>query len=882
MAGSGIDPRFSRLELFKCGPQPIYSGRSLDEVAFPLGGIGTGSISLGGWGQLRDWEVMNRPAKGFVVPMAFFTLRIERAGSGGSPIVRVLQGPVGGSYVGDGHSLVPSWRERYLGEGLPRFRNVSFTGHFPFATVHLNDPDVPVDVTLEAFSPFIPLNDKDSSIPVAILRYQLKNLSGEAVKATIFGNLTNVVGYPEREGRVNLVREAEGLRGLYLTTERFDENSPRYGSMVLATTCPEAKVRPRWREDSIAKFWEAVLLGELPSKGDRRSDTGTVAAYLNLDPYGEAAVNFIITWYFPIFEHYWESGYGGRGSRWRNYYATLWSDAWDVALYVASNLERLRAETKLFHDTLFSSTLPIHVLDAVSSQLSTLRTNTCLRLEDGTFYGFEGCSDSSGCCEGSCTHVWLYAQALPYLFPKLQRSMVDAHLSNSVMEDGFMAFRMPLPLGTKAKPIYHPAADGQMGIVLQVYRDWLITGDEEWLRSVWPKVKRILEYAWKYWDSDRDGVMEGMQHNTYDVEFYGPNTMTGSLYLAALRAAEEIALHLGKADKAEEYHRIFEAGSKWTDENLFNGEYYGQKVNPKAYEIWPEPFKSLALKHGWDDKFDWPKWQFGSGCLSNQLIGQWYSHMLGLGYLYNPENIRKALRSIYKYNWKSNLWDHPCLYRVYAVNGEAGLIICTWPRGGRPGYALYYADEVWCGVEYQVASHMIYEDMVEEGLTIAMGVRLRHRGDRRNPWDEFECGHHYARSMASYALLLALSGFRYSAPEKTIRFSPRIFREEFRVFFSTGSGWGLYSQTMNRDRAEFTLDLRYGSLRIKRLELPPLDFETSKVWVTLNEEAIAAELEADRDVTVVTLNSDLLMEKGHRLRISVYGREPPSSPSSTT
>jgi len=109
-----------------------------------------------------------------------------------------------------------------------------------------------------------------------------------------------------------------------------------------------------------------------------------------------------------------------------------------------------------------------------------------------------------------------------------------------------------------------------------------------------------------------------------------------------------------------------------------------------------------------------------------------------------------------------------------------------------------YTDEVWCGIEYQVASHMIYEGMIEEGLSLVMGTRRRHRGDRRNPWDEFECGHHYARSMASYALLLALSGFGYSAPEKRIAFSPKIFQDEFRVFFSVASGWGLYTQKIWR------------------------------------------------------------------------------------
>ncbi len=448
--------------------------------------------------------------------------------------------------------------------------------------------------------------------------------------------------------------------------------------------------------------------------------------------------------------------------------------------------------------------------------------------------------------------------------------MLDAHLANSVEGDGFMTFRMPLPLGTMAKPNFHPAADGQMGIVLQIYRQWLTEGDDEWLKRVWPTGKRLLEFAWKYWDADMDGVMEGMQHNTYDIEFYGPNTLTGSLYLAALHAAAEISRYLGENDKASEYHELSMKGSKWSDENLFNGEYYEQKVNPTAHEMWPEPYQQLALKHGKDDRFqEWPKWQFGKGCLSDQMLGQWYVHMLGLGYLYDPENVRKALRSIFKYNWKTTLWDHPCTFRVYALNDEAGLVICTWPNGGRPGYPLFwYADEVWCGIEYQVASHMIYEGMMDEGLAMAMGTRKRHRGDRRNPWDEFECGHHYARSMASYALLLVLSGFRYSAPGKQLHFSPKIFQDDFHAFFAVGSGWGLYGQKITQDRAEFTVELKYGSLSINKLVLPRVGLKDPKMEVTLDSRKVDAVLSTENGSTILDLGSTAI-DQGQTLRILI-------------
>jgi len=813
---------YSRSELLRPGPQPMYSpyGEHLDEIAFPLGGIGTGCVSLGGWGQLRDWEVMNRPAKGFTVPQAFFTLRAQEVGARGgrkAPVCRVLQGPVGGPLGQSGHSA-----PRETGEGLPHFREASFTGHFPFAEVMLSDPDLSVEVRLEAWSPFIPLNDRDSSLPVAVLQYHLTNTGKRPLSLTFLGNLTNVIGGRQREGRTNRARRAGGLTALSLSSEGLPATDPRFGSMCLATWAPGAQVWPRWQHDELWKFWDVVERDAAPLSGRGKSDTGSLIVRTRLRPGETTTIPVIITWHFPVFEKYWgHRKEGERAPTWLNYYATQWRDAWDVARYVAKHFARLHHATRLFHDALFSSTVPDYVLDASSSQLSILRSPTVIRLEDGTFYGFEGCSNTAGCCEGSCTHVWNYAQALAYLFPALQRSMLEASLRNAMQRDGFVHFRMPLPPGTKPPRRFFPAADGQMGQVMQVYREWLISGDEEWLRRIWPLAKRALEFAWKYWDADRDGVMEGMQHNTYDIEFYGPNTMCGSLYLGALRAAEVMARAVGEEDAAERYRALFERGSRWSDKHLWNGEYYEQKVEPRAHEVWPEDLRRMAEARGRDDRFrSWPKWQFGKGCLSDQLIGQWYAEMLGLGYLYDRRHVRKALKSIFEHNWKPDLSGHPCTLRVYAVGEEAGLIIATWPRGGRPGYPFYFATEVWPGIEYQVASHLIAEGFLLEGLAIVKGVRERHRGDRRNPWDEIECGHHYARSLASYALLAALAGLHYHGPAGRLSVRPRMPGNNFQTFFSVGSGWGRVA--LRRGRGETTLTVRvdWGELALREVVVP--------------------------------------------------------------
>jgi hypothetical protein len=340
--------------------------------------------------------------------------------------------------------------------------------------------------------------------------------------------------------------------------------------------------------------------------------------------------------------------------------------------------------------------------------------------------------------------------------------------------------------------------------------------------------------------------------------------MMGSLYLGALRAGEEMALVVGDTEAAATYRDLFDRGSAWTDRHLFNGEYYEQQVNPRAHLPWPDNLRKLAEDHGRDDKYPWPRWQFGRGCLSDQLIGQWIAEILQLGPLYKPAHVRKTLQAIFRYNWRAELLDHPCLLRIYALNDEAGLIIGTWPKGARPGYAFWFADEVWCGIEYQVASHLIYEGLVEEGLAIVKGVRDRYTGERRNPWDEIECGHHYARSLASYAVMLALAGFRYSAPAQRLGFSPRVSADDFACFFSVASGWGLYRQRTTPKGLEVTVKVERGSLALRELEV---DGDRQVTTARAGDRKVMATATSRKGVTTVAFAEAVRVEAGEALRV---------------
>jgi len=326
-------------------------------------------------------------------------------------------------------------------------------------------------------------------------------------------------------------------------------------------------------------------------------------------------------------------------------------------------------------------------------------------------------------------------------------------------DDGKMAFRTMRVFGDKKWEMI-PAADGQLGSIVRLYREWKMTGDDEFLKSVWNKAVKALDFAFQYWDTDKDFVLDGKQHTTYDIEFYGPNSLTNSIFFAALKAGACMAEFMKDTARAERYKEALQKGSKRMDELLWNGEYYIQKI----------------------DDVNRYRYQYGEGCLSDQLFGQLLAHVAGLGYVLPQEHVKKAIKSVFIYNFRSNFKHHHNVQRTYVLNDEKGLLVCSWPKGGRPKIPFVYCDEVWTGIEYQVASHLIYEGFVEEGLTIVKAIRERHDGYKRNPWNEVECGHHYVRSMASWALLLALSGFEYDMVEKRISFDPVINKENFSTF----------------------------------------------------------------------------------------------------
>lgn len=365
------------------------------------------------------------------------------------------------------------------------------------------------------------------------------------------------------------------------------------------------------------------------------------------------------------------------------------------------------------------------------------------------------------------------------------------------------------------------------------------------------------------WDGDRDGVSEGVQHNTFDVEFYGPNPMCGLYYLGGLRACEEMAQAVGDAGFAAKCRDLFTRGSRWIDANLFNGEYYIQKVQGIPVE---KTAKALISRGGAEDPLH-PDFQAAEGCLADQLVGQYVAHLAGLGSLVDNGKIRKALESIYRYNYRKNLLDHDSVERIYALNDEAGLLICDYGRAPRPRIPFPYASEVWTGFEYEVATLMILHGMVHEGLEIIENTRLRYDGERRNPWDELECGHHYVRAMAAWSGVLALNGFHYHGARKAVTAIPRAPGARFQSFWSTATGWGTFTRTVREGRVALALTVLGGTLPCQSIALGAASGAASSAKV--GSRAVPHTVERSGKQVTVVLGNALTLAEGDSIAVEV-------------
>lgn len=667
------------------------------------------------------------------------------------------------------------------------------------------------------------------------------------VRLVVDGETVRVARGSNRERLAQHDWDVRELSGRAARIEIVDAESGGWGHVNVDRIEFGDAPRPAWSgpfaelpdagELCLARLFEGE---EAPATALLPAD-GRVGARLVLAP-GEARdLVFGLSWHFPNLRN--------AGRLVGREYAARFPDAVAVAAHLAAELPRLEAATRLWHRTWYDSTLPRWLLDRIGSTVSILASATCQRWRDGRFWAWEG----AGCCHGTCGHVWNYAHAAARLFPELERSARErqdfAAGVGFVPETGEIRFR------GEGWGIW--AGDSQGGYVLKALREHRCAPDGAFLERNWPAVRRALEFLIEQdggaaGAAAADGLLEGRQHNTYDIDYWGANTMVGSLYLAALRAGAEMARLRGDAAFAERCLALAERGARASMERLWNGEWFEQRVDLQEH----------------------PEWQYGDGCLADQVFGAGWAAQLDLGPLYPPAAVRSALRAIWKYNWAPDVAPqneaHPP-ERWFADPGEAGLFTCTWPKGHHLGpRSTRYRDEVWTGIEYQVAGHMAWEGMVDEALAICRGVHDRYQPSRRNPWNEIECGDHYARALASWGVLSGLCGFDYDGPAGRLGFAPRLGAADFRAPFTAAEGWGSFVQRVGAEGLRAELALRYGRLRLRRVALElPEGRRAGPIHLVGPEGPVAASASQDGVRLELELAAELVLEAGGSLAVAV-------------
>ena len=823
-----------------------YTGSHLNEISFPLGGIGTGCIGLAGNGRFIDQEIFNRPNKGSIAHYTFFAVRAEYPS--GKVISRILQGDVLKDLSGSHNSAKPHTGFGFgpLSTtmcGFPHFKSIEFEGRYPMAKIIFSDEGFPADIELEAYNPFIPHDAKNSSIPCAIFNLKIKG-KVDGVRYTLV-----FCTYNPSDSSVNTALSEGGTVAVRLSDAALGKDDIGYGDITISTNAENAFAAPYWYRgswsDAPTTFWyelehDSFAVRNYENSGKR--DPATIGARATVGKGEEKSFNFVFSWNYPNCYNYWSplKDSEGKDITWKNYYATIFDDSLASAKYVFENLGDFYKKTLDFTDTLHSSSLDEAVIDAVSSTMSVLRSPTVLRLENGEVWGWEGVASRDGSCYGTCTHVWGYAYAMCFLFPELERSVRDTQFANDVAPDGRMNFRTQLPLG-RGVGDFRACLDGQMATVIKTYRDWKISGDGEWLASNWESVKRILEYAWSYdnydaWDKDRDGILEGRQHHTLDMELFGPSGWLEGMYLAALRAGAEMAEYFGESERVAEYKRLFENGYAYTKEKLFNGKYFIQNIDISSRA----PIERFHCENYWNEEQNELKYQIGDGCEIDQLLGQWHASLCGLGDIFDKEQRKTALRNMYREIFKPSLREYPNAWRVFALGDEGGAIMCAYPEGAyRPVIPISYVDECMTGFEYAFAGTLISEGLIDEGLSVVRAIRDRYDGQKRNPYNEIECGSNYARPMAAFALLPIFSGFEYDMTRGYIGFSP-IVDGDFNSLWSVGGSWG-----------EFSLDGDCARMSVKG---EPITLSSFKVLGGENTAAV----EIDGVAVEFTLDGDVI------------------------
>ena len=785
------------------GRVPVFTP-SHQAVRFPLSGIAAGGVAVTARGNLTDWELFNRPEKGLDLPYTGLWVRVAEPG-GRVVFQRLMEGPLQRPYGGS-HGIVS---ER-LG-GIPRFPASALACGMPQCWLTLEDPDVPLRCGVDFASPFVPGDLASSAVPLLEAVSWLRNDGEQELEVSLVLTLCNPVGYLQVDNfgalqqagtpRNTLVEPGSAQRAptILMDNPGLPPQHPTTGTVALRgfdltgdQVAASASWQPQFLDggwfDGIQEFWSDLYadgaLEPAPTSAAHGNDIygqharpAALCFRRRIAPGASFAVRWTIAWYLP----FRTSGWGNQtvaapsAALERVGYAARWTDALHVLRWYEGNRKRIAAAARDFQHALFGSTLPPALSRRLAASLVPLRSSTVFASASGRYYGWEGTFDRGGSCPGTCSHVWNYAQSAAYLFPEIERDMRLMQFVTDTDEHGFQPFRTrgewQLPWIDDKWRDKPAAVDGVLGSVIRALREWRLSGDREFLARVLPGVERVIDFARRTWDRDDDRLLEGEQHTTYDIELTGVNPISGLLFVTALRSYAQLL----EADQPEATRATSDDLRREADISLAR---LVERAGRNGYFI-------QAI-----DDIDERKYQWGHGVLSDQLLGEFLALQAGLPPALAPERLQTCLRAILATNWGEVREGH--VQRTFAVPGERGLRLCGWLKPqDRPRFPFPYSDEVWTGVEYTVAALCIAAGMVDEGLRVVAATDTRHDGVARDPYNEVECGNHYARSMAAWGVLNALLGIQVRLDSGEIHFAPVPLADRSRLPFVAGAVWGV-------------------------------------------------------------------------------------------
>lgn len=806
-----LDPEWIK-SLYKRGTVTTYfkSKNELQYIGMPVGGINCGTVYLRGDGRLWLWDIFNKNQEGVEPKQITWN---DGAAEGKKVLPRD-----GSAYVAPAKNIYPleqgfAIKIDYAGKSVIKkmeeqdWDEIAFEATYPIATIRYIDKKLPVEISLEVYSPFIALDQDNSGLPATIFSFNISNTSAMPVNISVLGWLENksAPGSAKKNmhERFNTVLTAKNFYGVQGSVRNKNGSTTDiqavadYGSFCIASLNNAAKTITSVTWPLSEKAFEKFSDANTSTATDEKLIGGVINQHKIL-PGKKNSSHIVISWHFPNFTL---KDIEGKG----RYYNNKFKSAGEVSYYIKDNFKKLSSESKLWKQTWYDSTLPWWFLERTFLNISTLATTTCHRFESGRFYAWEGV----GCCPGTCTHVWQYAQAVGRIFPAIERDTrerVDLGLG-FIEENGMIWYR--------AEAAKSAAIDGQAGTILRIYREHQMSNDDTFLKRNWTKIKKAIQFVINQ-DKNKDGMEDTPLENTLDAVWDGEISWIVGLCIAAVKAGERMAEEMNDIPFAKKCKEYAEKGSRNMEEKLFNGEYFIHRPNAEKGR------KKLGSYNT---------------CHIDQVYGQSWAFQAGLGRILDEEKTKKALRSLWKYNFTPDVGPYIKEHiggRPYALAGEGGMIMNTNPAKEAKPYGedvtwqLGYFHECMSGFEHQVASHMLEEGMTDEALIMTRMIHDRYHAHKRNPFNEIECSDHYARAMASYGTFVTACGFEYHGPKGYIRFAPKWSADNFKAPFVTAKGWGSYLQKKEANNQVHRLDLKYGSLQLQKISLEKMDNQKAK------------------------------------------------------